>query len=85
MEEISLQELKRRLSHWVERAKSGEVIVITKHRKPIAKLTTAVQPGRHVGKRFGKGTGLKRLFDNATNGEYLRVLLEDRYGDSDQA
>ena len=83
MKEISLQELKRQLSHWIDLARSGETIVITKHKKPVAKLTTAVQPGRHVGKHYGKGHGLKRLFNNATNGEYLRVLLEDRYGDPD--
>lgn len=79
MREISLQELKRQISHWIELARSGETIVITKHKKPVAKLTAAIPPGVHVGKNFGKGHPT-RLFDNATNGEYLKVLLEDRYG-----
>ena len=84
MKEVSLQELKRRLGRYVDLARSGETIVITKHRKPVAKLTAAIHPGDHVGKNFGKGHVLKRLFDNATNGEYLRILLEDRYGDPDE-
>jgi prevent-host-death family protein len=82
MKQISLQELKRQLSHWIDLARSGETILITKHNKPVAKLTTAVQPGRYIGKRFGKGN-LKPLFDNLTKGEALRVLMEDRYGDPD--
>lgn len=79
MRAISLQELKRRLGHFVERARAGETIVITMHRKPVAQLTSAVPPGDHVGENFGKGAP-QRLCDNATNGAYLRVLLEDRYG-----
>ena len=83
MKQVSLQELKRHLSRLVEEAKAGETIVITRHRKPVAKLTTAVMPGLHIGKNFGKGHPT-RVCDNATHGEYLKVLLEDRYGGPDR-
>lgn len=79
MKEISMQEFKRQLSHWIDLARTGETIVVTKHRKPVAKLTAAIPPGVHRGKNFGKGHPT-RLFENATNGEFLKVLLEDRYG-----
>lgn len=81
MKEISLQELKRHLGRFVELARSGETIVITKHRKPVAKLTAANPRGDHIGKNFGK-VSLKRLLrDGPGDGlgaEALRILQEDR-------
>ena len=78
-----MQALKGQLSALVGSAQGGETIVITRHGKPVAKLTPAVSGHVHVGRKVGKAR-LTRLFDNATDGEFLRVLLEDRYGATEE-
>jgi len=40
---VSVRELKTHLSEWLARAQSGEVVEVTSHRKPIARIT-AVKP-----------------------------------------
>ena len=41
--QVSVRDLKTHLSEWLARAQSGEVVEVTSHRKPIARIT-AVQP-----------------------------------------
>jgi prevent-host-death family protein len=41
--QVSVRELKTHLSEWLARAQAGEVVEITSHRKPIARIT-AVKP-----------------------------------------
>jgi hypothetical protein len=41
--QVSVRELKTHLSEWLARAQAGEVVEVTSHRKPIARIT-AVQP-----------------------------------------
>jgi prevent-host-death family protein len=79
MKSVSIQELKRNLSGYLELAASGESILITRHRRAVAKLSGAEDANVRVGKRVGKGS-LKPLFRNATGGAALEALLEDRYG-----
>ena len=79
MKMVSIQELKRNLSGYVEQAASGESILITRHRRAVAKLSAAQDSSVRVGKRVGKGS-LKPLFRNATGGAALETLLDDRYG-----
>ena len=37
--QVSVRELKTHLSEWLARAQSGEVVEVTSHRKPIARIT----------------------------------------------
>ena len=77
MKQISIQDLKARLSAAVAEAESGSTIVITRHNEPVAQLSPARPPYLHPGK--GAGTGrLKPALKRGTKGRYLAVLLEDR-------
>ena len=41
--QVSVRDLKTHLSEWLARAQAGEVVEVTSHRKPIARIT-AVKP-----------------------------------------
>jgi prevent-host-death family protein len=41
--QVSVRDLKTHLSSWLARAEAGEVLEVTSHRKPIARIT-AVKP-----------------------------------------
>ena len=41
--QVSVRDLKTHLSEWLARAQCGEVVEVTSHRKPIARIT-AVKP-----------------------------------------
>ena len=77
MKQISIQDLKARLSAAVAEAESGNTIVITRHNAPVARLSPAGPPNVHRGKDVGRGR-LKPALDRGTKGRYLAVLLEDR-------
>ena len=76
MKEISIQDLKARLSAVVAEAESGGTIIITRHNEPVAQLGPARSYVRR-GARVGEGT-LKPVIKGATKGRYLEVLMEDR-------
>lgn len=42
--QVPVRELKTHLSEWLARAQAGEVVEITSHRRPIARLTGLKQP-----------------------------------------
>ena len=42
--QVFVRDLKTHLSTWLARAQAGEVVHITSHRKPIARLTAIPQP-----------------------------------------
>jgi prevent-host-death family protein len=75
-----MQELKQRLSALLAEAAAGERILITRHRRPLAVLASAQLEHVQLGPRFGKGS-LRPLFNRATKGRYLEVLVEDRAED----
>jgi len=77
MRTVSIDELKRHLSAFVDQAAAGARILITKHRRPVASLSGADAEHVHIGARFGRAS-LKPLLRAPTDGEYLRVLEEDR-------
>ncbi len=79
MKEISIQDLKARLSVAIAEAESGQTILITRHNRPVARLTSAVLQHTHVGKGRQRSM-LKPVLKQATRGRYLNVLLEDRRG-----
>jgi len=74
---VSIDELKRNLSSLVGEAAAGTRILITKHRRPLATLSSAETEHVHIGARFGRGA-LKPLLRAPTQGRYLDVLDDDR-------
>jgi prevent-host-death family protein len=77
MKSVSIQELKRHLSSFIEQAARGNRIIITKHHKPVASLSSADGEHLHVGPKYGRGT-ITPLLDAPTDGTYLEVLDDDR-------
>ena len=77
MEQISIQDLKARLSGAVAAAESGATILITRHNEPVARLGPAAPPGVHRGLRAGTGPLIPAMA-RGTGGRALSVLLEDR-------
>lgn len=82
MKMVSIQELKASLSALVAEAAAGTPVLITRHKRAVARLVPA-DPHVHVGKRFGKAK-LKGLLRNATRGRYLEVVADDRRGGIDE-
>jgi len=77
MKQISVQDLKARLSAAVADAQSGSTIVVTRHNKAVAQLGPARSHQLHQGQRAGSGP-LKPALKRGTKGRYLAVLLDDR-------
>lgn len=42
--QVSVRDLKTHLSEWLARVQGGEVVEVTSHRKPIARITAVRQP-----------------------------------------
>jgi antitoxin (DNA-binding transcriptional repressor) of toxin-antitoxin stability system len=79
VKEISIQDLKGRISSVIADAEAGVTVLITRHRRPVAKLSPAVSDHVHVGARFGRAK-LRAVSNTSTHGRYLEVLLDDRRG-----
>jgi prevent-host-death family protein len=77
MKQISIQDLKARLSAAVAEAESGDTIVITRHNAAVAQLGPARPLSVHRGKDVGAAR-LRPALTRGTKGRYLAVLLEDR-------
>jgi prevent-host-death family protein len=78
MKEISIQDLKAGLSAAIERAGRGEVLTITRHGDPVARLTPPVAPSVH--RPAAPGKRLRPALARGTRGRYLEVLRDDRGG-----
>jgi prevent-host-death family protein len=77
MRQISIQDLKAKLSAAISEAESGNTIVITRHNEAVAKLIPAQSQYVHRGKDAGKG-GIRPVLKRGEKIPYLRILLEDR-------
>jgi prevent-host-death family protein len=77
MKQISIQDLKAKLSGAVAEAESGQTIIITRHNEPVARLTPAGPHHVHRGASVGMGR-LRPAIKRGTQGRYLVVLGEDR-------
>jgi len=77
MKQVSIQDLKARLSAAVAEAEAGRTIVITRHREPVAQLGPARPDSVHRGARVGTGR-IRPAVKRGTKGRYLAVLLDDR-------
>ena len=72
MEPVNIQDARARLSQWVDRAASGEDVVICRNGKPLARITRLQEPKRPV--RFGLLEGKVSIavdFDATMPGESL--------------
>ena len=77
MSEISVQDLKARLSGAIAEAERGATLVITRHRTPVAQLGPALSAAVRQGRLVGRGRLLPAV-KTGTRGRALAVLLEDR-------
>ena len=77
MKQVSIQDLKARLSAVIAEAQSGKTVVITRHNAPVAQLGPAARPQVYRGQQVGAGR-IRPALKRGTNGRYLAVLLEDR-------
>lgn len=77
MKSVPIYELKKGLASIIREAEAGRDMIITRHNKPIARLTRPGTEHLHVGSRFGDAR-LKPAVKGRTRGRYLQVLEEDR-------
>jgi len=77
MKQISIQDLKAKLSAAVADAEAGDTIVITRHNTPVAKLGPADSPHLHRGKDVGSRR-IKPALKPGMKIPYLEFLAEDR-------
>ncbi len=79
MNEISVQDLKGRLSAAIAEAEAGQTLIVTRHKTAVARLGPAMHATLHRGPRVGRGR-LTPALTNGTRGRALAALLEDRRG-----
>ncbi len=80
MKIVPMYELKQELASVVAEAEAGNDVLITKHNKPIARLTRPESVHLHLGAKFGKAR-LKPAMKGKTAGRYIQILEEDRGAD----
>jgi antitoxin (DNA-binding transcriptional repressor) of toxin-antitoxin stability system len=69
--------LKQGLASIVAEAEAVNEVLITRHNKPVARLTRPGAEHLHLGSQFGKGK-LEPAARCKTAGRYLQMLKEDR-------
>ncbi|MBN1569436.1 MAG: type II toxin-antitoxin system prevent-host-death family antitoxin [Acidobacteria bacterium] len=77
MKSVPINELKQRLASIIAEAEAGFDVQITKHNKPVARLTRPDTQNLHRGSQFGKAK-LNSVLKRKTAGRYLQMLKEDR-------
>ncbi len=77
MKQVSIQDLKARLSAAVAEAESGRTIVVTRHNAAVAQLGPVRAEHVHEGRRVGTERILPAV-KRGTKGRYLEVLRDDR-------
>ncbi len=82
MKKVSIYGLKREMASVIAETEAGADILITRHNKPVARLTGAGSAHLHKGARFGQAN-LKPAVRGKATGRYLRMLQEDRHSDRD--
>ena len=78
MKTVSIYGLKQGLASIIAETEAGTDVLITRHNKPVARLTRPGTEHLHRGSRFGKGI-LKPAIRKRTAGRYLQLLAEDRH------
>jgi prevent-host-death family protein len=80
MESAPLDELKQDLASFIAEAEAGNEVIITRHNKPVARLTRMETEHLHTGHSLGKAR-LRPAVKEKTAGRYLQILEEDRGSD----
>jgi prevent-host-death family protein len=81
---VNIAAAKARLPELVERASTGEEIILARHGKPKAKLVPIAKKSYVSGAGKGKWKGVERLLDRPLPREVLQVFGASarRHGDS---
>jgi prevent-host-death family protein len=80
IQHVSLGDLRRDLSAWIEEVRKGRALLVTRRGRPVARITGPLGEHVHIGREFGRG-GIKPLFDRPPAGRsILDLLFEDRCG-----
>ena len=74
-----MHELKQDLSSFIAEVGNGADILITRHNRPVARLTRPTGVHLHQGPLFGSAN-LKPALHGQTAGRYLEYLNDDRRG-----
>lgn len=77
MKTVSMYGLKQGLAAVIAETEAGTEVLITRHNKPVARLSRPGAEHIHCGARFGKAN-LKPAVRRRTAGRYLEFLEEDR-------
>ena len=77
MKLVPMHGLKQELASIIAEAEAGNEVLITRHNKPVARLTRPGAEHLHLGSKFGKAK-LKPAVKGKTAGRYLQALEEDR-------
>lgn len=72
-----LNELKKHLSDYAERAAAGEIIHITRFNRPYIVLAPDRDASLHWGELAGK-SAIKPVLKKGSRGRWLKFLAEDR-------
>ncbi len=72
-----MYELKINLASVIAEAEAGTEVIITRHNKPVARLTRPGTEHLHAGSQIGK-TKLRPAVKAKTAGRYMKILEEDR-------
>jgi antitoxin (DNA-binding transcriptional repressor) of toxin-antitoxin stability system len=80
MKTVPIYGLKKDLASIIAEAEAGNEVVITRHNKPVARLSRPRSEHLHLGSQFGKSK-LKPVVRGKTAGRYLQILQEDRGSD----
>jgi antitoxin (DNA-binding transcriptional repressor) of toxin-antitoxin stability system len=83
MKLVPMYGLKKDLASIIAEAEAGNEVIITRHNKPVARLSRPGTEHLHAGSRFGKAK-LKPALKKKTAGRYLQILEEDRGADRRQ-
>jgi antitoxin (DNA-binding transcriptional repressor) of toxin-antitoxin stability system len=80
MKSVPMYGLKQELASIIAEAEAGTEVLITKHNRPVARLTRPGTEHLHTGSKFGRGR-LKPALKGKTAGRYLQILEDDRGAD----
>ncbi len=69
--------LKNDLAAIISETEEGIDVLVTRHNKPVARLTRPGMDHLHCGKQFGNAD-LKPAVKGKTAGRYLEILQQDR-------